>query len=930
MTGTLRIVEKEAIQQSVTVPFLLRVGGLPVDVVESLRFSETARWAESVLALEQTLAEKKGEIADALCAAVPRYVEDRALRRKLINVRRAVFNLREAGWGTEVKAFAERLASPEREYLLAWVELWERYTRLQSTGQELFARELAQKRVCLKKIAEEADFRKGLALASPLLENALDAYLRADHQRLNHALRSVERSLVEYLVRTACKTSPFSTFTAVCPGTFDDRGTKCDPDVVYQIASMEKKSFTQLNVIILSRLSTCILAAPQIRPDLPVSMTPGWHIIDGRIRYVRKVQNVEDENGEATFSLDLLHENVFYLPVGPLLQTLIDLIGNGRRMRFRELVARLADLSGSPTSADQKQVSAYLEHLLQLGLLIVPDLQLDLHSKYPLKRYRQGLQALQIPALDYIALHLEVLETLVQRYATALAGQRRELLAAIEQEVRACYAELGQSHVSLPKTLLYEDTTLTPQKLTINQIHWQKILSSVAEFQRVLPLFDLNLPRRLVTEGYFRARYGAGQQCDDFLSFAYEFRQRFFGHYLKSSFIPPDSPVSARKSPLYVNYFQQSSLTRLERAQQELSEYISRAYRDLQGDELTLGGDFLEKFAPYVPESATHLSSYAFFSQFARVNGEALMIINRISTGLTLMFSRFGYFFDEEEGHNLVQELRLALRRLQPTGAVFAELKGGYATTNLNFHPQVTPYELVCPGDLSSRAREEQIPLADLAVQHVAEEGRLRLYSQRLGKEVIPVYLGFLLPMLLPELQQVLLNFAIAPRCQINLWKDVPVVADSKGAQFYPRLNYKQIVLQRAQWKFPPGVFPQRAGGQSDADFFLTVARWRRRYRLPSRVFVTPARDGEMATTRSVPAKKELAENVYAYKPLYVDFENAFSLALLETAIRGFPHGVIMTEMLPQREHLWFQQNNQSYVSEFVWETNSLRRGHHG
>ena len=931
MADTLKIAEKEVLQKRVTSPFLLRVGGLPIDVVDRLSFPETASWAESVLSLENTLGTRKEEVADALYAAVHTYREERALRQKLINLRRDIFNLREIGNGTEVRTFAGTLASPERELLLAWVDLWEKYTRLLRTGQELFTRELSQKRAYLKSTVEITDFRQGLALASPLLESALDAYVAGDNLRLSRSSRTVERSLIEYLLRAACKTSPFSTFTTVCPGTFDDQTNENDPDMVYQIESMEKKSFTRLNVTILSRLSSCILASPRIRPELLVSMTPGWHIVDGRVRYLRKMQRVEDEGDEGTSLLNIIHEQVFYLPVGPLLQTLIDLIGNGHKVRFHELVSRLHDLSDPQEIEDQSQVDAYLEHLLHLGLLIVPDLQLNLHSKYPLESYRQGLLELQIPALEQIAAHLYTLETLVKTYATALPVRRRELLKLVEQEIRVCYAELEQSNAPLPKTLLYEDTTLAPQKLAINQAIWQNILSSVAELQQILPLFDLSLPRRLVTEGYFRARYGAGQRCDDFLAFAYEFRQRFFEHYLKSSFTSPNLFASKKKSPLYVNYFQQSSIASLEGAQQALTSYISQAYQDLPvaSDELTLGDDFVETFTPYVPASTSNLSSHTFLSQFARIDGEARAIINRIYTGLTLMFSRFGHFFDEEEGYDLVRELRVALQRLQPVDAVFAELKGGYDATNLNFHPQVTLYELVCPGDLSSRARDEQIPLEDLALQHDAGGERLRLYSKRLGKEVIPVYLGFLLPMVLPELQQVLLNFAIAPRCQIDLWKDVPVVADDRGVQFYPRLNYKHLVLQRAHWKFPSGVFPRRASGQSDADFFLAVARWRKQQHIPSRVFVTPARDIETTTPLAVPAQSAMEERMRTYKPLYIDFENYFSLALLETTARGFTNGVIMTEMLPHRDHLWFQHNGQSYVSELVWEMNSVRRGQH-
>jgi Lantibiotic dehydratase, N terminus len=935
MADTLKIAEKENVQNIVTLPFLLRVGGLPLDVVDGLRFAETANWAEGVLSLENMLAGRKEQVADALYAAVHTYKEERAVRRKLINLRRDVFNMRALENSAELKAFAETLASPERELLLDWVDLWEKHSHLLRAGQELFTQELSQKRAHLKHIVEIMDFRKGLALASPILDNAIDAYLAADNLHLNRSSRTVERSLVEYLLRTACKTSPFSTFTAVCPGTFDNQATEGDPDILYQIEGMEKKSFTRLNVAVLARLSAFIVASPQIRSELLVSMTPGWHILNGRIRYLRKMQRMENTIDEAdASSIEIIHENVFYLAVGPLLQTLIDLLRDGRKVRFHELVSQLSNLSDSQHSENQNQINAYLERLLQLGLLIVPDLQFNLHSKYPLERYRQGLLALRIPVLEKIAAHLALLEVLVKTYAVAPPVQRREILEEIRQKVLVCYAELGQTNVPLPKTLLYEDTTLTPQKLAINTTNWQNILSSVAEFQQILPLFDRSLPRRLVTEGYFQARYGAGQRCDDFLSFAYEFRQRFFEHYLKSSFIPLNQAAGKKKSPRYINYFHQSNIALLERAQQALTGYIDQAYKDLPAGscELTLGDDFVETFIPYVPKSASRLSSHTFFSQFARINGEATLVVNQIYTGLTLMFSRFGHFFDDEEGHQLVHELRNSLQRIQPIDAVFAELKGGYDTTNLNIHPQVTPYELVCPGDLSSRARDEQIPLEDLAIQDDQEEGCLRLYSKRLGKEVIPVYLGFLLPMALPEIQQVLLNFAIAPVCQTDLWKDVPVATDSKGIQVYPQLKYKNIVLQRARWKFPQDVFPQRASGQSDADFFLTVARWRKEHHIPSRLFVAPAKDVDTTTARSAPENKELEPEpkLRAYKPLYVDFENSFSLALLEAAVRSMTNGIMLTEMLPHRDHLWFQHNDQSYVSEFVWEMNSVRGGHHG
>src|SRR5205823_1807434 len=79
----------------------------------------------------------------------------------------------------------------------------------------------------------------------------------------------------------------------------------------------------------------------------------------------------------------------------------------------------------------------------------------------------------------------------------------------------------------------------------------------------------------------------------------------------------------------------------------------------------------------------------------------------------------------------LTAGLRRYLAGIQPAGSVFAELTGGYDTTNLNLHPQVTPYELVCPGDVSSRPAGEQIPVSDLIIVDDEESGRPALRPAR-------------------------------------------------------------------------------------------------------------------------------------------------------------------------------------------------------
>ena len=145
---------------------------------------------------------------------------------------------------------------------------------------------------------------------------------------------------------------------------------------------------------------------------------------------------------------------------------------------------------------------------------------------------------------------------------------------------------------------------------------------------------------------------------------------------------------------------------------------------------------------------------------------------------------------------------------------------------------------------------------------------------------------------------------------------------------FYPRLSLGEVVLQRAIWKIAPGYLPKRAPTQSDADYFLAITRWQKENGLPRRVFVTPdsytprdtkqdeseeskdetkeeakvetkeeAKEEAKVETKVEPkiepekrgGKSENAREAEAdqliRKPMYLDFENFFSVMLLERVV---------------------------------------------
>lgn len=913
-------VQAEEGAQSVSAPFLLRVAGLPVNLIEELRFPVSRSSIEQMLSLEQQLLLSKEDLVQVLHEEVNEQKEDQSLRRVLLTLKRDVFNLRPPRLYTDVLP----LLSPSlRMQLERWFHLWEKLWTLQAQYEPLFQQELQERRLNLKSIANQPDLRKGILLASPLLDRALTAYQRSEAPHLNRQERTAERSLLEYLQRSTCKTSPFSTFASVSAGYFEASLAAKEPMILYQLESMEKTSVVKVNVALLSYFSAALLADQASLADLPCQITSGWRKEEGFVKYVRRTQGEGAFLNEEASAFEALHESVFSLPQGRLLQALLSLLGTGEKRRFSEIVAALS----ASLQTVERAVEIYLQHLLRLGFLIVPELHLDIHQRDFLSLYLQRLNQLGMATTANMADVLTTLEMELAMYARAPLEQRRDLLVNINESIAQYSASLevglkasvpvGQARITLPRTFFYEDATLRIQKLSANLSAWAPLLSQLKEIQAILPLFDQALERKLLTQGYFRARYGKGGCCQDLLSFAENYLQEFFEQFLENE----GKRTKPEQSPQ--NHFNQPEIQHLKQMRCTLTDAIGQAYAQLpQGaDEIVLSDAFLRDITQQsLPAPEVSTFAHTFFSQLAVVGNECLLILNQVYAGLGVMFSRFAYSLQDEEEERLTTHLRAYLHSQQPAGAVFAELKGGYETSNLNLHPPLTAYELVTPGDLSSRPPEEQILLSDLMLRDDETSGCLRLYSKRLGKEVIPLYLGFLLPVTLPEIQQVLLNFSPISLCPLNIWKNVVVSENAMSIRFYPRVRYKDLVLQRAHWQLPAQAFPQRLPGQTDASFYLDVSRWQKQYGFPARVFITPGRGANK--------KGSLAVQRDFFKPLALDFDSYFSVSLFEAICRNAPAGLTISEMLPQQEHCWFEHQGDRYVTEFVldipaWKENS-------
>ncbi|WP_031152036.1 lantibiotic dehydratase [Streptomyces xanthophaeus] len=911
--------------------FMLRVAGLPLSAVEALRCPDTGRWAAEVLAAQEALRTDGERLSELLHRAVG--ATDPAAdgpgaadRRELLRLRRQIHNNRlPDSPGPAAQALAAVPGAAGR--LDSWVRRRRRLEQLLDEGEPLLTADLGRGRAALRALLGDDRLRHGLLLASPALEGQLDAYAKAtaDAGAPTGRARKAERSVLSYLYRTACKTSPFSTFTAVATGRFTpagENGNGIGNGVgagVIRVADAWS-SHVRLNVVVLARLAELVLADPVRRRDLPLRLASGWGRDEDRIRYVRRSVTAGDDSAAVTF--DAVKDRLFFLRRSGTLDRLLALFGERPELRHHEL----ADWLAAEHGAAPAECEAYVGALLQLGMVRVPCLDTEVHDGDPLRAFQRSLTALDRPWAHTLAELLDGPAAVLERYPAAGQGERAELLRALRAGLRAAQEELGERTAALPQTLLYEDVSAGTDVSAAAPPWAAAGGGALREVERILPAFDLTLAQRITFEGFFTARYGQGGRCEDLLGLVHDFHEDFFDQYL--SFTARRTPFDARGE--YVpeeNWLGLPGIRALDAARRGFVGLMRAhwaAYEEAGGGspEVRLTGADIEAVAAELEPVAAGFAPRCHHVQLAHGpdGGAPLTVLNRSYGGLSFPFSRFTHVYEESAGPErpdgpdgpdaggaLAAELRRTAARVTPQGAVFAEVTGGPVTTNLNLHGPLTDYEIVCPGEAGTLPEDRRLRLDDLYAEHVPESGRVVLRSRRLGLEVIPVYLGYLVPLALPAIPRTLLLLSPSSMSPLDVWAGVPQGAPHGGVTSRPRVVHGDVVLSRRSWTTAVAALP--VAGAREAGHFLEWQRWRRAHGLPGQVFATVS----------------AGPSALGAKPQYVDFESLLSLGAFESLLRDPGHRVVFREMLPAPDALHAVSARGAHVSELAVETFTTR-----
>ncbi|MFE4579620.1 lantibiotic dehydratase [Streptomyces chartreusis] len=888
--------------------FMLRVAGLPMESVSGLRCPKSRQWAEDVLGEDARLRAAGKVVGDHLYALVSGCA-DRARRRSLLALRREVFNNRPPRDPEAALALVSSLDPHLAQALASWLADHRAWEVRRAEGARLLAADLGHSRAELRRLAGEERLRKGLLLASPSLYAQVDSFVAKANDHLDKRQRKIERSLVAYLYRAACKTSPFSTFTGVALGEFTAAGGARPVESTMRVQE-QWSSHPQLNVVALGRLAEAVTGDRGRRADLPVALASGWRFDEDRVRYVHRLVIAGDDGTAVTF--DSVKDRLFFLHRSGTLERLLGLFEQHPVLRYGELVRWFSTEQQAP----EKECERYLEALLDLGMVEVPGLRTSVHDVDPLLAFQDALRGLDRPWARELAHALQALASCVDRFACAAPSERRALLEELRGGLHRAQVELGTKQPKVPQTVLYEDA-VAGQSVACDPSAWRELAAGpLRAVEQVLPAFDLTLPQRIVLKGFFLARYGRGGRCDDLLKLVHDFHEDFFDQYLSFTAGRTAYDVDGRYVP-EENWLGLPQIKALDTARQTFSGQMRERWEEwsvaagageVGADELLLPDAFLTQVADELAIVASDFVTLSHHIQLANGREGPLFVLNRSYGGLSFPFSRFTHCFE-----GLDERLRAHAAAIQPSGVVFAEVTGGAVTSNLNLHGRLTNYEIVCPGETGTLSPEFQLRLDDLYVEHDEAADRLVLRSARLDREVLPMYLGYLLPLALPEVPRTLLLLSPASIAPLDVWGGVPKSEPKGGVTWRPRVRHGNVVLSRRCWSAPASALPLRSPKGTDHEWFLEWHHWRRAHQLPDRVFATVT-DGSGRDAAGV-------------KPQYVDFDSVLSLTAFEALVKSPRTRVVFREMLPEEDDLHVVSDRGRHVAELAVETVSCAQG---
>ncbi|MFC4309113.1 lantibiotic dehydratase [Steroidobacter flavus] len=641
-------------------------------------------------------------------------------------------------------------------------------------------------RARLRELIHRPEVREALYVASPTLDRSLEHWLQAPDSERGMA---AERVLVRYFHRMTHRCTPFGLFAGHSVGRFDALTHLELPPLA------ANKRHTRVDRGLISKLVSRLERSHALRELLTLFPNTSLYRSAGRLRYT---QFEVDDNGNRHYKLVGVTESPYLLEVL-------------ERARSGATVAELADAVARFAEVDIDDGAEFVHELIDTQILVS---DLDLRLTGP-ERMDQLLDRLERCG-DTVD-NARALRAAVER----MEEMDRAGLGHPPQQYVQLAEELERLAVQVKHSSWQVDLHKPADRFTLGPAVAARIEECAALVQRITPApsgdplaaFRRQFQRRfedrwvplmeaLDPESGIGFPIGTGSQPDDVS--------------LLAGFVSGVNPAEGTEST-----WTQREVFMLRRVERMLAEGRHEWHLD-ESDLRVLDGKVT---ASTLPESCDMALRIAARSEQAVEQGDFdLLLQGCFGPPGGRMLGRFCHA-DEQ----LCEKTRshLSAEESRRPDVVFAELvhlpQG--RSGNLLVRPALREHEIVFLGS-SGIDRERQIHVADLMVGVV--DDRIVLYSEKLGKQVIPRLTSALSYTGTLGVSQ-FLGAIVEQHARNWLGWHWGAVGQER---FLPRVRCGRIVLARASWRIDKEEIKSLVAA-SGSERFQLAQRWRAERKLP-------------------------------------------------------------------------------------------------
>lgn len=867
---------------------VVRVNELGFTPLSGALHARAAEVARTLWEVDQRRRSIKAPLCDALFAASAS--QPLELRQALlIPLKRAIFNERStAAWR------GPALAACPMPLLGEWFALEDRHQALQAEIDRAHDEVIARERETLAQWCAHPTFQQALAVSSPSVYRAARTYAETPLSDHPARLRKSEFGLLQYVMRALTRTTPFSLYTTVGMAQLSPQTSAAYPLPL----PPERASAAAVDHALVRRFLHAVVRHPAVIPHLRYAVTADLRERDGTFRY-----DVYSDDAKAQPRVFRTTQRLGSVRATPLLRRLVawmQAVDEDDRT-YAAIGARLqAWVPGDNGTHLQQFVDRLIDAELIVPCIPVPEQALDI-----LRHAAAFVGTLPCePALRAEPI-LSEMQAWLDRFPSATAGERIGALTSLAELWTRAFEAVGATPPETPP--VYEDVAL-PRQIDFDTRAWQAPLDDLSRLLAALEVFDLKMPLKRVIRDEFVAAYGYGGSCDNLAAIA-DLVPRMFARLFRLLLRDGQDPLER----------EDVTLTRLDALKRRFLDAIATDTETVELDPA-----FIDAIAAERPQGQlADWASYGAFVQPVEHNGEiGRLVVNHVYNGLGMFASRFLYLLEPAATTNLRAHIAASF----PREHLVAELRT-VCGFNGNLHPPLAS----CAIDGQPSDGATAIPAGDLRFEHDIDSDAVIVRSQSTGRRVNVLYLGLLVPYLLPQRTRLL--YSLEGSGQLNVpfhaLAEVALSAEARTIiRRYPRVTFGRVVLFRRRWYMPRALVPAPTANESDSAYFARFNAWRLTERLPAEFFFRE--HARISTMESAGDAEGWRQKVSwsRSKPQYISADSPLLIRHLAKWLRNATseNDLYFEEVLPEFSDSVFASESGRHVTEVVVELNRAIR----